>query len=360
MSTAVRSAAARPAPAAAAPIRLMIVDDSQVARAVLTRMLAAQRGFAVVAQAGNAAEAIGALRSVAVDVVLLDLEMPGASGLEALPAILREGRGARVLIVSSLCEAGAEATVRALALGPTDTLPKPGTGAFGGGFAEVLAEKLRAIAGAELERSGEAEAGLVLRPMPEGRLDCIAVGASTGGLRALNDFLKALPARTGATILVTQHLPALFMPVFARQLAASGRSAAVARDGDTPSADRILVAPGDAHLRLERRGSGVAVRLCGARAASGCRPSVDPMLASVAQVYGPGGLGVMLGGMGRGGLGGARLLVESGGAMLAQDRRSAAVWGMPRGVAEAGLASAVLAPADLARRTAPRLGAGPC
>jgi two-component system chemotaxis response regulator CheB len=200
-----------------------------------------------------------------------------------------------------------------------------------------------------------------LRAMPDAPLACIAIGASTGGLRATNEFLRALPQATGAPILVTQHLPPVFMPVFARPLeAASGRVASVAEEGEPLVADRLYVAPGDGHLCVERRRGGVAVRLCREPAASGCRPSVDPMLASIGALYGAGAVGVMLSGMGRDGLGGARTLIESGGAMLVQDRRSSAVWGMPRGVAEAGLAAAVLPPAGLARRLAARVGGRSC
>jgi two-component system chemotaxis response regulator CheB len=340
----------------------MIVDDSPVARAVLSRMIGSGGEFEVVALAGNASEALDALGSVRVDIVLLDVEMPGASGLEALPAILDAGAGARVLVVSSQCEGGAEATVRALALGAADTLPKPGTGAFAGRFAQVLAETLRRIG-----RSGETvpvpeqDEGpiLHLRAMPDAPLGCLAIGASTGGLHAINELFGALPQEIGTPILVTQHLPALFMPFFARQLeAASGREAVIASDGEPLVSERIHIAPGDAHLTLERTGGRVRAKLCKHPAASRCLPSVDPMLASVGEVYGAAGLGVMLSGMGRDGLGGSRRLVECGGAILAQDRRSSAIWGMPRGVAEAGLASAVLAPARLARRIAARVECG--
>jgi two-component system chemotaxis response regulator CheB len=335
----------------------MIVDDSSVARAVISRMVASHEDFEVVALAGNASEALDALRTVKVDIVLLDVEMPGASGIEALPDILRAGDGARVLIVSSMAEAGAEVTVRALAQGAADTLPKPGTGYFAGRFAEVLADRLRQIGRASggRERPSLIEPGaeIRLRDMPGGTLGCIALGASTGGLRALIDFLRPLPKKVGVPILVTQHLPTIFMPYFARQLeAASGRAARVVDDGDRLTADIIHIAPGDAHLCVERRGLDVTVRLDRKPAPSGCLPSVDPMLASVAAAYGDAGLGVMLSGMGRDGLIGSHRLVECGGAMLVQDRRSAAIWGMPRVVAEAGLASAMLPPADLARRVA--------
>ncbi len=335
----------------------MIVDDSSVARAVLSRMIAAHKDFEVAALAGNAGEALDALRGVKVDIVLLDVEMPGTNGIEALPDILRAGDGARVLVVSSMAEEGAEVTVRALAQGAADTLPKPGTGYFAGRFSEVLADRVRQLGrvNREPERPARAEPPreISLRDMPEGKLGCIALGASTGGLRALIDFLRPLPKRIGAPILITQHLPAIFMPYFARQLeAAAGRTARVVEDGELLVDDVIHVAPGEAHLRLERRGLDVFVRHCDAKAESGCLPSVDPMLASVAEAYGDGGLGVMLSGMGRDGLIGSRILVEAGGSMLVQDQASSAIWGMPRVVAEAGLASAVLPPADLARRVA--------
>lgn len=336
----------------------MIVDDSQVARAVLARMVAADSDFEVVALAGTAGDALDALRSVSVDIVLLDVEMPGASGLEALPEILAAGDGARVLIVSSMAEDGAEVTVRALALGAADTLPKPGTGYFAGRFSEVLADRLRRIG--RVSRRNQVGARpdgppIRLRAMPNSPLGCLALGASTGGPHPLTELLRALPSRINAPILVTQHLPSLFMPYFARQLAdACGREVKLAEDGSDLIEDVVHLAPGGAHLCVERRGVSVRVRLGRDRAASGCLPSLDPMLASVGDAYGEAGLGVVLSGMGRDGVIGSHRLIERGGAMLAQDHRSAAIWGMPRAVAESGLASAVLPPRALARRIADR------
>lgn len=346
--------------AAQPPIRLMLVDDSSVARAVLSRMISSHADLDLLATAGSAAEALDALRSTPVDIVLLDVEMPGASGLEALPDILRAGRGARVLIVSSMAEDGADTAVRALALGATDTLPKPGAGTFGGRFSEVLAERLRRIGRATCRTNGgvEPQQPIRLREAPSRRLDCLALGASTGGLHALNSFLRALPERIGVPILVTQHLPPVFMPHFARQVeAASGRCAIVAECGQKIMEDRIHIAPGDAHLCVERGGESVRVRLRTSPAPSGCLPSADPMFASVADCYGSGATGVILSGMGRDGLLGSRRMADAGGTLFAQDRHSAAVWGMPKAIAEAGLASAVLPPAELARRIAARVEA---
>lgn len=339
---------------AAPPLRLMIVDDSQVARAVLSRMLAAFDDFEIVATAGDAGEALRLLPSTRVDIVLLDVEMPGESGLEALPEIVRLGRGARVLIVSSFCDRDADAAVRALAPGAAETLSKPGAEAFSGRFSEVLAERLRRMGRGEAAAERPADRG-------EARLGCLAVGASTGGLHAVTALLGALPARIGAPILITQHLPAAFLPFFARQVeAASGRVTRIAKDGLELRAEEIVLAPGDAHIGLEQKGARVFVKLDRTAARGGCLPSVDVMLDSVAAAYGPAALGVMLSGMGRDGLAGSREVVARGGAMMAQDRQSCAVWGMPRVVVEAGLACAVLPPAELAARVAARVGSAAC
>lgn len=344
----------------------MIVDDSMVARAVLSRMVESDDAFDIVAVAGTAEDAIEALHEVQVDVILLDLEMPGAGGLKMLPRILTAGAGARVMIVSSLAEEGAEETVAALALGAADTLPKPGTGRFNGRFSEILLKKLKALGEADVPQAASASRssmpGLVaLRGMPSDPLEMLAIGASTGGIHALGTLLSKLPKSIGAPILVTQHLPAPFMSVFARQLGATAqRQAVVAEDGMSLLPDRIHIAPGDAHLTIDGFSGPPVVRLTRGPSKSGCLPSVDPMLASVGALYGRSALGVVLTGMGRDGVEGAARLVACGGAVLAQDEESSAVWGMPRAVLEAGLACALLPPDKLARRIASRVLEAPC
>ena len=192
------------------------------------------------------------------------------------------------------------------------------------------------------------------RPGPK-RARVLAIGASTGGIHALGHFLGALPPVIGLPILVTQHLPASFMEAFARQLvSASGREAVVAEDGAELMPDRILIAPGDAHLTVVRQGKRLVVRLDRAPAASGCLPSVDPMFASLAEACDGEVLGVVLSGMGRDGADGAVRIVDAGGTVLAQDEASSAVWGMPGAVAKAGLAAAILAPDQLALRIGAR------
>ena len=351
----------------AQPIRLMIVDDSIVARSVFQTILAPHPEFQIVATASTADQALAQLDATTVDVVLLDLAMPGMDGFTALPEIIRRGDGARVLIVSASAGAGADACVRALTLGAADTLEKPSAGSFGGNFREGLIDKLRRIGSdarlverddhPEPARAAPPPVPIMLRPPVTGGIDCLAIGASTGGLHALSDLFAALPLVCDVPILITQHLPASFMPYFAAQMTEiAGRPASVARDGASLLPGQILVAPGDAHLTLRSVGGLPRVLLNHDPAPSGCLPSVDPMLESVAEHFQERAFVVVLSGMGRDGTIGARSIVEMGGEIAAQDQASSVVWGMPRSVANAGYASTVASPTGIAARIAERLG----
>lgn len=336
----------RRAPGAAA--RVLIVDDSIVARSVISRMVEGARGFEVAGAVSDARGALAFLKANPVDIILLDLEMPGVNGLTALPDLLAAGNGAKVLIVSSSADDGAAATVQALALGAADTLVKPGVGAFGGRFADVLEERLGRLV--ELPLPGGVAAAPPLPRALSSEFDLVAIGASTGGIHALSLLLRAIPASFQLPILVTQHLPASFMTYFATQLAVlGGRPCEVATDRMRIRPGRILVAPGHAHMRVVRTSEGTAIRLTDEPSRSGCMPSVDPMLNSVAEVLGARGLGIILSGMGRDGSEGARALVDAGGSVVVQDRESSVVWGMPGAVAQAGRASAILPPDEIGR-----------
>lgn len=348
------------------PIRLMIVDDSIVARSIFSTILADHPEFEIVATASTADQALARLAACPVDIVLLDLAMPGMDGFAALPEIIARGQGARVLIVSSLAADGADACVRALTLGAADTLEKPHAGTYRDRFAAALVEKLHRIG--ESRPAGPATPREVAQraPLPEltlrrpvaGPVECLAIGSSTGGLHALSGFFDALPSACDMPILVTQHLPASFMPYFAAQMTEiAGRPATVARGGMALERGRILVAPGDAHLTLHAIGGAPRVLLSRDPAPSACLPSVDPMFQAVAAHYGAQAFAVVLTGMGRDGSIGARDVVAAGGEVVAQDQASSVVWGMPGSVATAGLASAVAPPAGLAARLAERMQA---
>lgn len=333
----------------ARPAQVLIVDDSLVARSVLGRMVEATRRFRVAAALSDVQGALDYLETHRVDIILLDINMPGIDGLTALPDMIEAGRGAKVLIVSSSADDGAAVTVQALALGAADTLVKPGIGAFGGRFSTVLEERLTRLLDASGEYSADTHASAGPVPAPDA-FDVVAIGASTGGIHALGQLLRALPPAFQVPILVTQHLPISFMGYFAAQLAVlGGRPCDVASDRMRLRPGRIIVAPGDSHMRVVRTSSGVAIRLSEEKSRSGCMPSVDPMFETVADVFGSRALGVVLSGMGRDGSEGARLLHERGARLFAQDRDTSVVWGMPGAVAKAGHASAVLPPDEIGR-----------
>ncbi|WP_298463769.1 chemotaxis-specific protein-glutamate methyltransferase CheB [uncultured Erythrobacter sp.] len=346
----------RSSDAAPGKVRVMVVDDSLTVRTIFKRMVEGDPAMLVVATASSAERAIAQLKTTPVDVILLDLEMPGIGGLEALPALLETGEGAEVLVVSSLAADGAEHTISALSMGAADTMLKPRPGGFTDDYRSQLLGKIRALGGrdpAQVETTENVQAGgaaneeLVKRTK---RPEILAIGASTGGIHALNLFLRTLPEEFDLPILITQHLPTSFIPVFARQIeAASNRPTQIAEDGTEIRSGEIAVATGHGHMVVRRAGERLVVRTSPKPARSGCMPSVDPMLSSIAQACDGHALAIILSGMGRDGLEGAQELFDKGGTIFAQDMDTSAVWGMPGAVAKAGLTSLVGPPDALGK-----------
>lgn len=328
------------------------MDDSLTVRSILARLIDAQSDLEIVATASSAEVALKELQKEAVDVVLLDLEMPGMGGLKALPQILSAHASTQVMVVSSLTQDGAEHSLTALSMGAADTMPKPRSGEFGDEYLKALFAKIRSLGPNDRALNNPADDVIVpLKPLLAGprRPELLAIGASTGGIHAMCILLRNLPAQFNLPILVTQHLPDSFMSVFARQLAiASSREATVAENGMRIEGPRIFVAPGGGHLNVRRAGNALSARITHQTMPSGCTPSVDPMLESAAQATQGRALGVILSGMGRDGCTGARALVDAGGTIFAQDQKSSAVWGMPGAVSENGIASAIQPPDQLA------------
>lgn len=342
-------------------IRVVIIDDSSVVRAIFSRLVESEPGLELAGTAGSAEEALRQFGTQPVDVVLLDLEMPGMGGMRALPEIIRQSGRARVMVVSSLTAEGAEHTVQALGLGAADALLKPGAGGFDRAYRDRLVERIHSLGGRPLQPSqqgGARSQPLLVGPTQSAiRPEVLAIGASTGGIHATGQLLRGLPARIGIPVIITQHLPVEFSEPYAKQLRElSGREVLLAADGQSLQPDCIHLAPGDGHLTVVRRGDRAVIRLDRNAASTGCMPSVDPMFASLAAVFGANVLGVVLTGMGRDGTEGAHALVEAGGNVLVQDEASSAVWGMPGSIARAGLAAAALPPCELALRIAAALG----
>jgi two-component system chemotaxis response regulator CheB len=332
----------------------MIVDDSLTVRTIFKRMVESDPAMVIAGTASSAERAIAQLAAEPADVVLLDLEMPGIGGLGALPTILATPGTPQVLVVSSLTMDGAEHTLSALQMGAADTLLKPRPGGFTDDYRTQLLGKIRALGSRCVDAASPPAAftpATFARSAPARRTwqpEVIGIGASTGGIHALGLMLGRLTAECDVPICITQHLPPSFIPVFARQIeTACGRPTDIATNGLEIRRGRVVIASGEGHLVVERRGDRLVARISTEAAASGCLPSVDPMLASLAEACEGRVLGVILSGMGRDGAMGAQQLIDAGGTIFAQDADSSAVWGMPGAVARAGLASVIAPPERL-------------
>jgi two-component system, chemotaxis family, protein-glutamate methylesterase/glutaminase len=346
-------------PRAAAPIRVLIVDDSLTVRTIFKRMVETDPAMVIAGTASSAERAIAQLTTDPADVVLLDLEMPGMGGLDALPAILATPGQPQVLVVSSLTMDGAEHTLSALQMGAADTLLKPRPGGFTEDYRAQLLGKIRALGSRDNDPESEADSDAssfgapsfvrTARPMlRQRRTEAVAIGASTGGIHALALMLRRLKPDFDVPILITQHLPTSFIPVFARQIeAACDRPTDIAADGLAIRPGRIVIASGHGHMLIRRNGGQLTTRISTDPVDNGCMPSVDPMLTSLAQACEGRALGVILSGMGRDGVIGAQDLIDAGGTLYAQDADTSAVWGMPGAVARAGLASLIAPPERL-------------
>ncbi len=204
-----------------APIRVMLVDDSVVARSIFARVLSQHKHIEIVCEAADSDTALEHLEHKDVDIILLDIEMPKRSGLDALPDILDKSNGARVLVVSAFAEENGPAALNALSLGACDTLAKPGRSGFSGRFSEILIDKVVRL-GRTARQNKRCEAVVTAKLAVEyqkiARPTCIAIGASTGGIPPIYEIIRNLDPAMDCPIFITQHLPDAFMHFFARQL----------------------------------------------------------------------------------------------------------------------------------------------
>lgn len=370
--------------AAANPIRVMVVDDSAVIRGLLTRTLEADPDIAVVASVGNGQMAISAIGRADIDVVVLDIEMPVMDGLTALPKLLEASPDVKVIVASTLTQKNAQISLKALSVGASDYVAKPSSSQLNAAadFKRELVDKIKALGRARRARrqsagGAAARADLPFRP-PVGTKTIpaapapivlrapsrtvpavIAIGSSTGGPQALFSVLGALPASVSQPILITQHMPPTFTTILAQHIArAANRPTAEAVDGEPVKPGQIYLAPGDFHMRVEVSGAGKVLRIAKDPPENFCRPAVDPMLRSLAEVYGPAVLTVILTGMGSDGAKGGLAIVAAGGTVMAQDETTSVVWGMPGAAAAAGICSAVLSISEIAPAIVRMAGGG--
>ena len=312
-------------------IRTLVVDDSPTMRALITATLRRDPEIEVVGEAGDPHEARSAIKTLNPDVLTLDIEMPAMNGLDFLERLMRL-RPMPVVMVSSLTSEGADATLRALALGAVECVHKPRAGEV---FDDLTAA-VRIAATARVRPLNGMQAA-PSAPLPfrgEGRV--IAIGASTGGVEALSAILSLFPGNCPPT-LITQHIRSAFTRSLAERLdRLCAATVAVAQDREVLKPGRIYLAPGgNAHLAIGGIGAWRCALIEGAPVNGHC-PSIDLLFESIAKYAGARAVGVLLTGMGRDGAQGLRSIRRRGGRTLAQDSESCVVYGMPRAAVELG------------------------
>ena len=316
-----------------APIRVLVVDDSPTMRGLITAALRRDPEIEVIGSAADPLEARALIKELNPDVITLDIEMHNMNGLEFLDKIMRL-RPMPVVMVSTLTQAGAEVTLRALEMGAIDAVGKPGAGVTA---VEAFAELTLKVKTAARSRVRAREAVEAPRPRADyrpGADHILAIGASTGGVEALITILSAFPANCPATV-ITQHMPATFTPSFAARLdKMSAATVSEAVDGATLMPGHIYLAPGGV-AHLEVGGATPRCRLSHGDTVSGHRPSVDVLFRSIARLRKP-MTGVILTGMGRDGAQGLLEMRNAGAHTLGQDEASCVVYGMPRVAHEIG------------------------
>jgi two-component system chemotaxis response regulator CheB len=326
------------------PLRVLVVDDSAFVRQAITRMLNAAPDMDVVGSAVDGQDALEKIQALHPDVVTLDIQMPRMGGLEALEQIMARFP-VPVLLLSSQTREGTDVTLRGLELGAMDFVDKSSVQGHMNllSLADELRLKIRAIASVPLERLQGAvrrsPGNRLVAPAPHPpRASVVVIATSTGGPPALQAVIPRLPAGLDCPILVVQHMPVGFTRSLAERL--DGRSALRVReavDGETIGPGKVLIAPAGLHMKLRKRGTAVKVWLDDEPRATLHRPSADVLMASVAKIYGPRCLGVVLTGMGADGVEGLRAIREAGGLTLAESEESCVIYGMPKAAVEAGV-----------------------
>jgi two-component system chemotaxis response regulator CheB len=322
-------------------IKVLIVDDSALVRRMLGDLLGSDPEITVVGAAPDPIAAREMIKALNPDVVTLDIEMPRMDGLAFLEKIMTL-RPMPVVMVSSLTQKGADTALRALEIGAVDYIAKPTVGIETGlrGLREEIIATVKTAARARVRPAGGGSVTELRRPAASvgyrSTERVVAIGASTGGVEALQTVLTSLPPDAPGT-LVTQHMPAAFTASFAARLnQCCAVSVSEARDGERVLPGHVFIAPGGRHLELGRSGANYVCRLHDEPPVSGHRPSVDVLFRSFARAAGPNAVGVILTGMGNDGAAGLREMREAGAATLGQNEATCVVYGMPKVAREVG------------------------
>jgi two-component system chemotaxis response regulator CheB len=360
-------------------ISVLIVDDSIIIRGIIGRILNEAEGFEVVGTAIDGQSAIRITEELKPDFITLDINMPRKTGLEVLPDLLRVSPKTKIIIASSMTTKNASVSMKALELGASECLHMPDAKnpeelkrfsrelvncliALSGENPMLLSEKEkpkepqklneiltdnqvhRAIYEERKAQSKQAISNFNIVKPNNNKLNALAIASSTGGPHALAELFKQLNGNIpNVPIFITQHMPPAFTMILANNIAlASGTVCKEGVNDEIVKNKHIYIAPGDYHMTAVKNGDDVVIKVNQDAMENYCRPSADPMMRSLVKIYGGNMMLVVLTGMGHDGLEGAKELHALGGHIVAQDKESSVVWGMPKAVAEAGIANAIL------------------
>ena len=338
---------------------VLVVDDSAFMRKLIAEMVESSGEYRVVGTATDGVEALEQVRALAPDIVTLDIEMPRLDGLQALDQIMREMPRPVVMLSAAGSEHGNEMTLRALDRGAVEFVRKP-SGPISIDLLTVREELAAALNAARAVnmagvKTPHAPTARVTTDVPAKKFAvsatrAVAIAASTGGPRALGEIVPHLPESLGAAVLIVQHMPREFTRTLARRLDAMSRlHVSEAEDGEPLRENRVYIAPGGYHMRVDGEAGSGTIRLDTSPTVWGVRPAADPLFASVAEVFGAAAIGVILTGMGRDGAEGLRQIRDAGGLGAVQDRDSSIVYGMPQAALALAGADRVVAAQEMAR-----------
>ncbi|WP_334012475.1 protein-glutamate methylesterase/protein-glutamine glutaminase [Alteromonas sp. S167] len=343
-------------------IKVLVVDDSALIRQILSEIIKSESDMTLVGAAPDAFVAKKLVLEKSPDVITLDIEMPKVDGLRFLE-VLMNAKPTPVVMISTLTEKGAEATLRSLELGAIDFVAKPKIGVAQGmaEYHELIVDKIRTAARSRVKKAKPAKVSSVNKVSYSGTEKLIAIGASTGGTEAIKEVLQTFPANAPATV-ITQHMPAGFTSTYARRLdSVCQMQVKEAKGGERLLPGQAYLAPGDKHMEIERSGADYRIRLSDGPRVSGHKPSVDVLFNSLCKSAGSNAIGVLLTGMGSDGANGLLELFNAGCETFCQDEASCIVFGMPKVAIEKGAAKRVLSLDDMGQaimQTVEKLSAG--
>ncbi len=332
-----------------APIRVLVVDDSALMRKLIPQILEHDKSIQVVGTAMDGNFGLRKIKDLQPQVVTLDLEMPGMGGLDMLKEIMRRHR-VPVIVVSSHSTSGASVTLKALALGAFDFVAKPTD--VSARMPEIARDLIGKVKAAAASRSVQLETATVpqqqkkdaaLRHANRQPSRVVTIGVSTGGPQALQYMLSQLPGNFTGSIVIVQHMPENFTEMFARRLdEICAVQVKEAQPGDPIVAGRVLICPGNRHIKVKRLPLGDVVMLSDEDKVNGHRPSADVLLHSAVAVYGKQAVSVIMTGMGEDGAEGLGAVQAAGGVTIAQSEDSCVVFGMPKAAIERGYANRIV------------------